>query len=273
MPLLDRRGALRGLGALAAAPVLGACGHDGAGTSGGADAGVTMPPPTTFDPVATCALTPTDPASEGPFFIHEDEVMNDPSIFRSDMRDGADGVELRINLRMLDSSQSCMAAIPGVQVYVWHTNALGFYSGFNGQNPDMRYTGGAERTPDNLERFCRGAQATGADGVVSFTSIFPGWYNGRAIHIHFLALRPGSGPLTTSYRGQPYHVFTTQLYFEEQLSRSVHENNAPYTSRASGAAYDTYVKPETSVRPTVTRSGAVVIASLDILTDPATSRR
>jgi protocatechuate 3,4-dioxygenase beta subunit len=243
-----------------------------AGAGGAMSTGGTLVPPS-FDNVTTCVLTPTDGAGEGPFFIHEDEVNNDPTIFRQDTRDGHPGVELQLHLRVLDQSMGCNVPIKDVEVYVWHTDALGFYSGFNNQNPDMSYMGAAERTVENADRFCRGAQVTNADGVVSFRTLFPGWYNGRAIHIHFVALRKGSGPSTQSYRGQQYMVFTTQMYFEEAFSRNIHEKYDPYKTRASGTAYNRYVKPETMVRPTATMKDNIAIGALNILTSSTGSRR
>jgi len=218
-------------------------------------------------------LKQTSGAGERPFFIHEDEVNNDPTIFRQDTRDGHPGVELQLHLRVLDQSMGCNVPIKDVEVYIWHTDALGFYSGFNNQNPDMSYMGAAERTVENADRFCRGAQVTNADGVVSFRTLFPGWYNGRAIHIHFVALRKGSGPTTQSYRGQQYMVFTTQMYFDEAFSRNIHEKYDPYKTRASGTAYNRYVKPETAVRPTSTMKDNIAIGALNILTSSTGSRR
>jgi protocatechuate 3,4-dioxygenase beta subunit len=245
------------------------------GVSGGGATGTggSLQPPS-FDDVASCTLTATDGAGEGPFFIHEDEVNNDPSIFRQDMRDGKPGLELQLHLRLLDQSMGCNTPIKDVEVYVWHTDALGFYSGFNGQDPNMSYTGAAERTVENGDRFCRGAQVTDANGIVSFRTVYPGWYNGRPIHIHFVALKKGSGPTTQSYRGTQYMIFTTQMYFEEAFSRNIHENNQPYTTRLTGG-YSTYVKPnaQSMVRPTMKMSGNVAVGMMNIITNPATSRR
>lgn len=256
--------------------VSGSSGSAGSGGSAGGGGNGDLVPldPDDFDDVANCTVTPTDPAGEGPFFIHDDEAMDDPDLFAgNDIRRGKPGVEFQIHLRVLDSSAACDTPVAGVEVYIWHTDALGFYSGFANQNPDMTYTGAIERTIENGDRFCRGAGITNADGVVSFRSIYPGWYNGRAVHVHFVALKPGSGPTTQSYRGNQYHVFTTQFYFDEAFSRDIHENNAPYTTRASGQNYERYVRPETAVRPTLTKTGNVVVGKLNILTNPAMSRR
>jgi protocatechuate 3,4-dioxygenase beta subunit len=261
-------------GAAGTAGTSGAAGNT-AGSTGAAGAGGSLA--SMFDKAATCTLTPTDPAGEGPFFIHDGEGSTE-ELIRSDTRDGQAGVTLQLNLRILDSTMGCNAPVSGAQVYVWHTNAIGYYSGFNSQNPDMPYSGAADRTPDNQDRFLRGIQISDEDGIVSFTSIFPGWYDGRAIHIHFVALRPGSSSDSVatdamSYRNPTYMIFTTQMYFEEAFSRNIHENYAPYNTRASGANYNKYVKPETMVRPTSHMSGDTAIGFLNIITASNGSRR
>jgi protocatechuate 3,4-dioxygenase beta subunit len=202
--------------------------------------------------------------------------MGSADIARVDARDGREGVELQLHFRVLDSSAACDTPVPDVEVYYWHTDAVGLYSGFDGQNPDMSYSGAFERTVENADIFCRGMGVTNADGIVSFQTLYPGWYNGRPVHIHFLALKPGSSKDTTgtmSYRDKAYHVFTTQIYFEEAFSRAIHEGNDPYKARATGTNYATYVKPASNVRPTTKMVGNVAVAALNILTDPKTSRK
>jgi protocatechuate 3,4-dioxygenase beta subunit len=252
---------------------------DAAGPTGG-DAAVPggngfLPP--NFEDAPTCEVTLTDPAGEGPFFIHENEVMTDPSIVRVDMREGRPGVELQLNLRVLDMDGQCMTPIKDVEIYVWHTDALGLYSGFACQNPDKAYVPGPT-TPANNERFCRGVQITDANGVVSFRSVYPGWYYGRYVHIHFVALRRGSGAsdngMDPSYRSAKYHMFTTQMYFDETFSKNIHENNAPYTMRTNTNGYSTYIKadPVSKVLPQVRMEGNIAVASLNIITNSKQSR-
>jgi protocatechuate 3,4-dioxygenase beta subunit len=241
----------------------------------GPSVGGLLPP--MFPMASTCTLTGTDSAGEGPFFIHEDEVMSDPSLNRPDIRDGKPGVEMHLHYRLLDQDGMCMKPIAGVEVYTWHTDALGLYSGFNGQNPNQTYMPppgmGFERVIENGDRFCRGMQVTNADGVASFKTVYPGWYFGRPIHIHFVALRKGSTAATSSYRSAQSHIFTTQLYFEEPFSRMIHENNAPYTMRTNVNGYTTYVRPSSSrVRPATRLEGNVVVASLNVITNSTQSR-
>ena len=247
------------------------------GESTGSGAGVSSPASDFFAPnfedAATCQLTPTDPAGEGPFFIHNDEkLMNEPSLVRVDMRDGRPGVEMQLHIRMLDENDGCVSPIADTEVYVWHTDALGWYSGFDGQNPDQSYRGTFEREVENTDRFCRGVQITDAEGIVSFRTLYPGWYAGRPIHVHFVALRKGSRPETTSYRSDAYMMFTTQMYFDEPFSRSIHTSYDPYRSRASGTGYDNSVRPTSAVRPTLRMEGDVVVASLNVVTNSTQSR-
>jgi protocatechuate 3,4-dioxygenase beta subunit len=249
-------------------------GMAGGGPAGGSagQSGLIVPD---FGATPMCTLSPTDAAREGPFFVHDDEVMTDIPLGRPDIREQQEGVEFQLYIRVLDQSKSCNSPIAGVEVYIWHTNALGFYSGFNDQDPNRNYMGSIERTVENSDRFCRGKQITSAEGIVSFRTLYPGWYFGRPLHVHFLALKPGSGADTMSYRGSQYHVFTTQFYFDDQFSRNIHENYRPYTTRASGSGYEQYVKADTRnpIRPSLKLDGDVVIGTLNIITSSTESRR
>jgi protocatechuate 3,4-dioxygenase beta subunit len=74
-----------------------------------------------------------------------------------------------------NTNASC-AALAGALVDIWHCDAEGNYSEYGGT--------GMQSTNYQNVHFLRGRQTTNASGMVSFTSIFPGWYNGRATHIH-----------------------------------------------------------------------------------------
>ncbi|MCY1302635.1 chlorocatechol 1,2-dioxygenase [compost metagenome] len=145
---------------------------------------------------AACLLTPE--ATEGPFYL-------DDALMRADIRDGRPGQPLRLRLRVVEAQRGC-APVQGALVSVWHCDADGSYSGESATNRQARYL--------------RGVQATGADGVATFTTIYPGWYPGRAIHIHFKVLLAQS------------EVLTSQLYFDDALSRQVLGSHPAY--RAHG---------------------------------------
>jgi protocatechuate 3,4-dioxygenase beta subunit len=142
----------------------------------------------------TCALTPSE--TVGPY----------PSLtefFRSDIRDGKSGTLLTLTIRVVVSA-AC-AAVPGANVEIWHVDAAGQYSQYGSQ---------AERT------FLRGIQTTNSMGEVTFTTTYPGWYQGRATHIH----------VEVTVGGVSKKV--TQIAFPESVNDAVHRSGE-YASRGA----------------------------------------
>src|SRR5256885_6644127 len=107
----------------------------------------------------TCVLTPE--LTEGPYYIAGEKL-------RRNITDGKPGVPLTLKATVLDAS-SCKP-LKNATVDIWHADAAGVYSGFG--------AGAANRT------FLRGIQKTDAKGLAPFRTIYPGWYQGRAVHIH-----------------------------------------------------------------------------------------
>jgi protocatechuate 3,4-dioxygenase beta subunit len=136
--------------------------------------------------------------------------MLNRSDIRSDPSDGSvkEGVPLDLvfNVSQLDGS-SC-TALSGAMVDVWHCDALGIYSDV--RDPSFDTTG---------KKFLRGYQLTDASGRAEFTTVFPGWYQGRTVHIHF--------KVRTTSPSQQSYGFTPQLYFDDALTDEVHAQ-APY---------------------------------------------
>jgi len=153
--------------------------------------------------VLTAALT------EGPYFI--DERLN-----RSDIRADPDtgvvstGAPLALTFNVSRVSGSACTPLTGAYIDVWHCDAAGVYSDVSGSGSGRR--------------FLRGYQITDADGVAAFTTIYAGWYSGRAVHVHF-KLRLFAGA-TTSYE------FTSQFFFDESLTNIVHATS-PYNARGT----------------------------------------
>jgi len=94
---------------------------------------------------------------------------------RSDITDGKTGYALTAKIIITNSNSSC-AALSGVLVDIWHCDAEGNYSEYGGTS--------MQSTNYTSLHFLRGRQTTDSNGLVTFTSIFPGWYSGRATHIH-----------------------------------------------------------------------------------------
>lgn len=237
-----------------------------------------------WDAVPSCVASSADGAGQGPFFIHDAERSDDVSLLRQDIRGRYDesaeaGTELQLHLRILSAaSADCDAApVAGIEVYVWHTDAQGYYSGFGNpgeQRPDEPYAGTPNQNDlDVSSRFCRGVQVTDANGVVSFRSIFPGWYNGRDVHVHFVALQRGSSSRgRETYEGGD-HLFTTQFYFDPALTDRVHRASEPYLRRTSSSAYDGSIRADepnnSGLRAQATFDGTTVVAQLQIVLAPA----
>jgi protocatechuate 3,4-dioxygenase beta subunit len=148
--------------------------------------------------------------SEGPYF--SDAQLNRRDI-RSDPTTGlvSEGVPLQLVFNVFRQQQDGCQALPDAIVDVWHCNASGVYSDVSDRT--INTTG---------QQFLRGFQVTDANGQVEFLTIYPGWYPGRTVHIHF-KIR-GSDP-------QPYE-FTSQLYFEDAITDQI-QAIAPYRNRTT----------------------------------------
>jgi protocatechuate 3,4-dioxygenase beta subunit len=156
-----------------------------------------------------CVLTPKQ--TEGPFFVDERLKRSD---IRVDPSDGTvkSGVPLHLTLRVSAVGTADCSPLPSAIVDIWQCDAVGVYSAVN--EP------GSQRTA--AKTFLRGYQITDADGSTQFTTIYPGWYPGRTVHIHFKVRAGGK-----SGRGQE---LTSQLYFDDGLTDRIH-TQSPYASK------------------------------------------
>jgi len=237
-------------------------------------------------------VTKTDAAGQGPFFIHELEKMEDIALYRQDIRGqynetAEKGVDMELYVRLIDKTKSdaacgTMVPVSDIDVYIWHTDGQGFYSGFgvrgadDEQKPDQTYSGKPGMNDlDNNDRFCRGIQVTDQNGVAAFLSVFPGWYNGRDLHIHIVCFKKGSkshGRVNYSKSNEPAWIFTTQFYFDPAFSKSVHEAVEPYKRRTMLSAYkDAMAANEagnSGRHATATKVGNKVIAQIQMIVDP-----
>jgi protocatechuate 3,4-dioxygenase beta subunit len=150
--------------------------------------------------------------TEGPFFV--DEALNRSDI-RSDPRSGElkTGVPLRVAFNVSRLDGTTCAPLTGARVDVWHSDATGRYS-------DV--TGFGSRASTAGQQFLRGYQITDGSGGAQFLTIFPGWYGGRAVHLHF-KIRSARGAV-------PGYTFTSQLYFDDAVTERVFAVE-PYASR------------------------------------------
>jgi protocatechuate 3,4-dioxygenase beta subunit len=156
---------------------------------------------------APCVITPV--LTPGPFFL-------DGLLFRPDLRlDTFTGilcpgvaVTIRFNVSQIGFGGAC-GVLPGALIQVWHCDALGVYSGI-----------ASEGTAD--ANFLRGAQLTDANGQATFTTIFPGWYAGRAVHMHF--------KVRTDPERDVGFEMASQLFFDDRLTDTIHAQ-PPYDQK------------------------------------------
>ena len=146
----------------------------------------------------------------GPYFV-DDQL--DRSDIRSEPSDNSvkEGVPLTLSIGVASVGNNSCTPIQDAQVDVWHCDAQGIYSGVSDQSFDT--TG---------QKFLRGYQMTDSSGRTQFVTIYPGWYSGRAVHIHF-TIR------TKAADGQDYQ-FTSQFFFDDTLTDQVHSLQ-PYASK------------------------------------------
>jgi protocatechuate 3,4-dioxygenase beta subunit len=172
-----------------------------AASPAGASPDATSPGATpTKGPLALPACVVRPEQGEGPFFVDEGLERSD---IRTDPASGAvsEGAPLALSFNVLRVSGIACTPLAGAIVDVWQCDAAGVYSDVTG----------------NSQEFLRGHQITDANGRASFTTIYPGWYGGRAVHIHF-KIRSGS------------EEFTSQLYFDDAMSDTVFQQQ-PYAAR------------------------------------------
>ncbi len=143
-----------------------------------------------------CIVTPRETA--GPYFRDERLERSD---IRIDPVDGAvsRGIPLHLALSVHSIRGDACAPLAGAAVDIWHCNAVGVYS-------DVEEARG--------KKFLRGYQKTDTEGRVQFVTIYPGWYEGRTVHIHFKVRTFDSPRATVS-------EFISQLYFDDAVTDRV----------------------------------------------------
>ena len=162
--------------------------------------------PTTARP--PCVVRPEQ--TEGPYFVDEKLHRSD---LRTDPTDGSikPGVPLDLTILVSRMDTARCQPLAGAQVDVWHCDHAGVYSDV--QDPRFSTVG---------KKFLRGYQVTDEQGRARFTTIYPGWYEGRTVHIHFkIRSKPSSTPGVE---------FTSQLYFDDALTDQVHAR-PPYAAK------------------------------------------
>jgi protocatechuate 3,4-dioxygenase beta subunit len=207
---LTRREILVLLGAAGTATALAACGPTGGSPSSSSSAAAAATPTgtpgasgTAGAVIPSCVVVPE--LTEGPYYVDTELERSD---IRPDTTTGAvaAGTPLVITFAVSVLDGGACVALADAVVDVWHCDALGVYSGVSG----------------NSGNFLRGIQRTDANGAATITTVYPGWYSGRAVHIHF--------KVRTEPDASAGYELTSQLFFEDAVSREVYAAE-PYSSK------------------------------------------
>ncbi len=205
---------LAGLGSLAIVPIINACSKDDDAVSASSD---TTQATDTGGSSSTGSCSVTASETAGPF-----PTKSPSSLVTANIVSDRTGVGFTINITIKNTNASC-AALAGAIVDIWHCDKDGYYSEYGGttmQSADFTSV-----------HFLRGRQTTNANGLVSFKSIFPGWYTSRATHIH-----------VHIYNASGTSLLVTQIAFPEGSGSAVALVNAStangYTKGLSGYTYN-----------------------------------
>jgi protocatechuate 3,4-dioxygenase beta subunit len=232
---MERKHFLKSLlvGAISAPALLAACGKDDE----------TVTPGTDTTGSGSCTVAPTE--TEGPF-----PTKAPASYVRSNIVDSKTGHPMTVKITIKNANNNC-AVLSGALVDIWHCDAEGNYSEYGGT--------GMQATNYQAVHFLRGRQITDANGLVTFTSIFPGWYSGRATHIH-VHIYSASG---TSLK-------VTQIAFPEGTGSAVAAVNGyakgmnGYTTNASDNVFSDGVTQELAAVTGSTSAGFEVAITLNV---------
>jgi protocatechuate 3,4-dioxygenase beta subunit len=198
---MGRREALAILGAASAAFAVGCASESPISPSTVTSAADATATGTTAATGAACAVTPNETIGPYPSLV---------DLFRSDIREGKSGTQLDLTITLVNTAASC-APLTGVNVEIWQCDATGNYSQY-----------GSERA----QTYLRGIQTTNANGQVTFTTVYPGWYQGRATHIHVEVTRNGQS------------LKVTQIAFPDTVNNEVYGTGV-YASRGSNPTTNT----------------------------------
>ncbi len=188
---INRREAIGAIGAAAGAALAFGCSNSSTSPS----ATTTTTGTTTGSTNSACAVTPTE--TIGPYPSVTD-------IFRSDIRETKTGTVLTLTIKVVNVNAGC-AAVAAANVEIWQCDATGNYSEYGTQT---------------AQTYLRGIQTTNSNGEVTFTTIYPGWYQGRATHIH---IEVKTGGVSRK---------VTQIAFPESVNNTVYATGV-YASRGS----------------------------------------
>ena len=207
---LTRRDVLASLG-LAGAAMVAACSSSPTSASPTASTATAATTTGGTSTTSSCVVTPEETAGPYPDRLG---MINNQAFFRQDITEGRSGLPLTLTLTIVNVRQNC-AAVTNASVEIWQCDAAGNYSEY--AQPGYNGTG---------QTFLRGVQPTNGSGQATFRTIYPGWYMGRATHVHVQVFVNGAV------------VKTTQVAFPESVSSSVYRTGV-YAAKGQNTTSNT----------------------------------
>jgi len=202
---LTRRAVLGALTAVGGAAIAGACGSATASPTGPSTGSTSTGDSPGGTSNGACTVIPSE--TEGPY-PDRTGMINNTAFYRQDITEGKPGTPLTLALTVVNVASGC-TPVANATVEVWHCDHQGGYSEYTTSGTSMR-----------------GLQKTDARGQAGFTTIYPGWYQGRATHIHLEVFVNGSS------------VKTTQMAFPEEVTAAVYAQGV-YASRGQNPTTNT----------------------------------
>jgi protocatechuate 3,4-dioxygenase beta subunit len=160
-----------------------------------------------------CVLVPEETIGPYPLL----QVLSNNAMRRSDVRENRPGVPLRLILTLVNVNNNCNP-VTNAAVYIWQCDKDGNYSGYGDEVG---------------QTYMRGIQFTDAGGQVAFTTVYPGWYQGRITHIHFqVYLNANVGGTATA---------TSQIAFPPATTTAVY-GSPLYAARGQNTSVATFAQ-------------------------------
>ncbi|QJT01465.1 intradiol ring-cleavage dioxygenase [Streptomyces asoensis] len=210
---MKRRRVLIGGTAVAAAGGLAVAGFASADTTSGETASSAEAETAAGTSTTSGVCTLNAEVTEGPYSL-------DGALVREDIREDKEGFEVQYTFTVVDQANDC-APLADALVEIWHCDALGEYSGFVGGNGHQEEDNGT---------FLRGGQLTDANGQCSITSIWPGHYVSRAVHVH-MRVHTEVTLTDDSYTGGEV-IHTGQLFFDADINEEI-QATSPYSANTT----------------------------------------
>ena len=166
-----------------------------------------------------CTVIPTE--TIGPYPLST--LLDTSLVLRENITEEKTGVPLQVKIKLLDVNNGC-TPVSGY-VYIWHCDKDGNYSGYSGESG---------------KTYCRGIQYTDTSGVAQFTTIYPGWYQGRITHIHFqiFLTNYGSNAKSTAISQMAFPIEITTAVYNSDLYKSKGQNTSVKSFAADGVFSD-----------------------------------